>query len=118
MDEAFCKAARAAGISGPVRTLWSREDDMRAGYYRPFTVHRAEIGFDDTGRVLAALVGRVRTVREGFAALPRLPDDPAQLARWQAQAKGMALAPRDAEISAELGTLAFREEAAGGGTGS
>jgi isoquinoline 1-oxidoreductase beta subunit len=26
---------------------------MRAGYYRPYTLHRAEIGLDDTGMVLA-----------------------------------------------------------------
>ena len=28
----------------PVRTLWSREDDIKGGYYRPMHVHRAEIG--------------------------------------------------------------------------
>lgn len=42
-----------AGQRVPVKVMWSREDDMRAGYYRPFTVHRAEIGFDAQGRVLA-----------------------------------------------------------------
>jgi isoquinoline 1-oxidoreductase beta subunit len=46
------KAMAAAGINAPVKVVWSREDDMKAGYYRPFTVHRAEIGFDDSGRVL------------------------------------------------------------------
>jgi isoquinoline 1-oxidoreductase beta subunit len=47
------KAARAAGVAGPVRTLWSREDDIKGGYYRPLHVHRAEIGFDDKGKILA-----------------------------------------------------------------
>ena len=47
------KAARAAGIAGPVRTLWSREDDIKGGYYRPMHVHRAEIGFDAQGNILA-----------------------------------------------------------------
>lgn len=47
------KVAQAAGISAPVRTLWSREDDVRGGYYRPMHVHRAEIGFDAQGKVLA-----------------------------------------------------------------
>jgi isoquinoline 1-oxidoreductase beta subunit len=47
------KAARAAGLDGPVRTLWSREDDIKGGYYRPMHVHRAEIGFDDKGNILA-----------------------------------------------------------------
>jgi isoquinoline 1-oxidoreductase beta subunit len=35
----------------PVKVIWSREDDVKAGYYRPFTVHRAEIGFDAKGRI-------------------------------------------------------------------
>ena len=47
------KAVRTAGISAPVRTLWSREDDIKGGYYRPMHVHRAEIGFDAKGRILA-----------------------------------------------------------------
>lgn len=47
------KAARAAGVKGPVRLIWSREDDIRGGYYRPMHLHRAEIAFDESGRVLA-----------------------------------------------------------------
>ncbi len=46
------KAAQAAGLQAPVRTLWSREDDIRGGYYRPMHLHRAEIGFDEKGRIL------------------------------------------------------------------
>ncbi len=49
----IAKAARAAGLNVPVRTLWSREDDMRGGYYRPMHLHRARIGFDESGKVLA-----------------------------------------------------------------
>ena len=49
----IAKAARAAGLNAPVRTLWSREDDMRGGYYRPMHLHHARIGFDDRGNVLA-----------------------------------------------------------------
>ncbi|MGO7018046.1 molybdopterin cofactor-binding domain-containing protein [Rhizobium leguminosarum] len=49
----IAKAARAAGLKAPVRTLWSREDDMRGGYYRPTHLHRARIGFDKEGNVLA-----------------------------------------------------------------
>jgi isoquinoline 1-oxidoreductase beta subunit len=55
------KAARAAGINAPVRTLWSREDDIKGGYYRPMHLHRARIGFDASGNVLAwdhVLVGQ------------------------------------------------------------
>lgn len=55
------KAARAAGIDAPVCMIWSREDDIRGGYYRPMHLHRATIGFDERGRVLAwdhVLVGQ------------------------------------------------------------
>jgi isoquinoline 1-oxidoreductase subunit beta len=49
---AVAKALAAAGKRTPVKVMWSREDDVRAGYYRPMTVHRAEIGFDAQGNVL------------------------------------------------------------------
>jgi isoquinoline 1-oxidoreductase beta subunit len=47
------KAARAAGLNVPVQLVWSREDDVRGGYYRPMHLHRARIGFDAKGKVLA-----------------------------------------------------------------
>jgi isoquinoline 1-oxidoreductase subunit beta len=50
---AVAKALAAAGKRAPVKVMWSREDDMKAGYYRPMTLHRAEIGFDAQGNVLA-----------------------------------------------------------------
>ena len=50
---AIVKAAQAAGVRAPIRTLWSREDDIRGGYYRPMNLHRAQIGFDTDGKVLA-----------------------------------------------------------------
>jgi len=50
---AVAKAARTAGLDVPIRTLWSREDDIKGGYYRPMHLHRARIGFDDRGNVLA-----------------------------------------------------------------
>lgn len=46
------KAWKAAGRSEPLKIVWSREDDIRGGYYRPMHVHRAEIGFDEQGKVL------------------------------------------------------------------
>jgi isoquinoline 1-oxidoreductase beta subunit len=49
----IAKAARAAGLDAPVRTVWSREDDMKGGFYRPMHLHRARIGFDEQGKVLA-----------------------------------------------------------------
>ncbi|MBC7708528.1 MAG: xanthine dehydrogenase family protein molybdopterin-binding subunit [Rhizobacter sp.] len=47
------KAMNAAGKSVPVKVVRSREDDMKAGYYRPLVVHRAEIGYDKDGTVIA-----------------------------------------------------------------
>lgn len=58
------KAARAAGLAAPVRTLWSREDDVKGGYYRPLHVHRAEIGLDANGEIVAwdhTIVGQAIT---------------------------------------------------------
>jgi isoquinoline 1-oxidoreductase beta subunit len=52
--------AKAYG-KGPIKVIWSREDDLQGGYYRPLHVHRAEIGFDDAGKVVAwkhAIVGQ------------------------------------------------------------
>jgi len=63
------KLARAAGLDVPVRTLWSREDDIKGGYYRPMHVHRAEIGFDASGKVLAwdhVIVGQSITAGTPF----------------------------------------------------
>lgn len=39
--------AKAAGV--PVKVVWTREDDMRGGYYRPLFVHRIEVGVDAKG---------------------------------------------------------------------
>jgi len=47
------KAAQTAGISVPIRTLWSREDDIKGGYYRPMHLHTAKIGFDAQGKITA-----------------------------------------------------------------
>lgn len=44
--------AKAYG-KGPIKVIWSREDDLQGGYYRPLHVHRAEIGFDEAGKVVA-----------------------------------------------------------------
>lgn len=68
----IAKAARASGIDAPVRMIWSREDDVKGGYYRPMHVHRAEIGFDGKGKVIAwdhVIVGQSLakgTAFEGF----------------------------------------------------
>lgn len=66
------KAFHASGNSGAIKVIWSREDDIRGGYYRPSHVHRAEIGFDAKGNMLAwnhVIVGQsiaAGTPFEGF----------------------------------------------------
>ncbi|WP_369821800.1 molybdopterin cofactor-binding domain-containing protein [Polaromonas sp. OV174] len=68
----IAKAAQAAGLNAPLRLLWSREDDVKGGYYRPMHLHRARIGFDERGKVLAwdhVIVGQsilAGTVFEAF----------------------------------------------------
>ena len=47
------KAYQAAGKSGPVKVIWSREDDVKGGYYRPSHVHQADLGLDDKGAIVA-----------------------------------------------------------------
>ena len=39
--------AKAAGV--PVKVVWTREDDIRGGHYRPMYVHRIEAGVDEKG---------------------------------------------------------------------
>ncbi|WP_350332954.1 xanthine dehydrogenase family protein molybdopterin-binding subunit [Coralliovum pocilloporae] len=48
-DAAFAFAA--LGGKTPVKLVWTREDDIRGGYYRPMAAHRARIGLDEAGRI-------------------------------------------------------------------
>lgn len=51
--------AKAAGV--PVKTVWSREDDVKGGYYRPMYLHKAAIGLGEDGMPVAwtqTLVGQ------------------------------------------------------------
>lgn len=36
----LAQVAKAFGPGKPIKLIWTREDDMRGGYYRPFSVHR------------------------------------------------------------------------------
>jgi len=51
--------AKAAGA--PVKTVWTREDDVRGGYYRPMYLHRVRVAIGDDGLPAAwdhAIVGQ------------------------------------------------------------
>jgi isoquinoline 1-oxidoreductase beta subunit len=43
--------AKAAGV--PVKVIWTREDDIRGGYFRPMFLHRIEVGVDARGMPVA-----------------------------------------------------------------
>ncbi len=44
---------KAIGGRYPVKLVWTREDDLRGGRYRPLYVHRLEAGLDADGRIVA-----------------------------------------------------------------
>ncbi len=43
--------AKAAGV--PVKVVWTREDDIRGGFYRPAYVHRIQVATDAKGAPIA-----------------------------------------------------------------
>ncbi|MEM8690054.1 MAG: xanthine dehydrogenase family protein molybdopterin-binding subunit [Pseudomonadota bacterium] len=45
--------AKAWGKMQPLKIMWSREDDIKGGYYRPMYVHRVKAGLDADGNVIA-----------------------------------------------------------------
>lgn len=50
------EAAMAFALLGqktPLKLLWSREDDIQGGFYRPMAVHKVQIGLDEHGKILA-----------------------------------------------------------------
>jgi isoquinoline 1-oxidoreductase beta subunit len=49
----IAKVWQAAGHKEPIKVVWSREDDIKGGYYRPSHVHRADIGIDAKGGIVA-----------------------------------------------------------------
>ncbi len=44
---------KAAKHQGPIKIVWSREDDIRGGRYRPIFVHRVKAGTDAAGNIVA-----------------------------------------------------------------
>lgn len=48
------EAAMAYALLGgttPVKLFWTREDDIKGGYYRPMAAHRVKIGIDGDGKI-------------------------------------------------------------------
>jgi len=73
--------AKAAGA--PVKTVWTREDDVRGGYYRPMFLHRVAVALGDDGMPTAwdhTLVGQSVLAGTPFAAeIPANGVDPASV---------------------------------------
>jgi len=68
----LAEAAKAIGPNRPVKLVWTREDDITGGYYRPMMVHRLKGAVRD-GRVTAwsdSIVGQsfvFGSIMENFA---------------------------------------------------
>jgi isoquinoline 1-oxidoreductase beta subunit len=45
--------AKAFGGAAPIRLVWTREDDIKGGMYRPLYVHRLRAGLDAAGNLVA-----------------------------------------------------------------
>ncbi len=68
--EAAMIAKRLRGT--PVKLVWTREDDIRGGYYRPMHAHRVEIGIGADGTPAAwrhVIVGQSLVAGTPFAAM-------------------------------------------------
>jgi isoquinoline 1-oxidoreductase beta subunit len=68
--EAAMIAKRLRGT--PVKLIWTREDDVRGGYYRPMHAHRVEVGIGADGMPAAwrhVIVGQSLVAGTPFAAM-------------------------------------------------
>lgn len=45
--------AKAIGWKAPVKVVWTREDDMTGGRYRPMYFHKMQAGIDGAGKLVA-----------------------------------------------------------------
>lgn len=48
-----CEIAKTYGEALPIKVLWTREDDIKGGFYRPIYVHRIKAGLDKDGNIVA-----------------------------------------------------------------
>jgi len=70
---------KASGTKAPVKMVWTREDDMQAGYYRPMYYHKMSAGLDKAGKPLAwqhRIVGQSIMAGSAFAGMIKDGVDP------------------------------------------
>lgn len=56
----------ARQVDAPVQLVWTRQDDMRHGFMRPFSYHRLKAGLDGQNRITAWLHRQAGTSRYAF----------------------------------------------------
>ncbi len=70
----------AKAVKKPVKVIWTREDDMKGGYYRPMWYDRIAAGIDEKGNLIAwlhTIVGQ--SILSGTAFDPKGDVDPASV---------------------------------------
>ena len=63
---------KASGEKAPVHLVWTREDDMAGGYYRPTVLHKVQAGIDAKGAVVGwdhVMVGKSIMIGSPFEAM-------------------------------------------------
>ena len=74
-------AAKAIGPGKPIKLVWTREDDIQGGYYRPMFVHRMR-GAVENGKIVAwsnTVVGQSFMANSVFAGMIKNGIDPTQV---------------------------------------
>ena len=47
----MAQVVKAIGGRAPVHVVWTREDDIKGGFYRPMVLHRVKAGIDASGQI-------------------------------------------------------------------
>lgn len=77
----LAEAAKAIGPGKPIKLVWTREDDIQGGYYRPMFVHRMR-GAVENGKIVAwsdTVVGQSFMAGSAFAGMIKDGVDPTQV---------------------------------------
>lgn len=82
ISEAAWIAKTSRFASRPIQVVWTREDDIKGGYYRPAFVHKAQIVLDKNGQPLAwhhRIVGQSIMAGSSFEAMMKNGIDPSSV---------------------------------------